>query len=174
MASPRPDGLRLRQRRDALVIEVLPHRSRARRAWAVGWLGVAALGLLAAGPGGRPALFAAGALWVACGLWWWWAHRRGRQRLLVYVGRRALELVWSLDGQEVSRERVALRGVRGVRLEGLGVRVDGDEPLWLPMEAHTEEARAWMVEHLRGAGMGAVRRQGPASSGPSSGESGTA
>jgi len=167
-ASPGPDGLRIRQTRDATVIRVFPYAPR--RPWPellaslggiVAWaalrmalpaspwiaLGLAAALLLLLGGLGARAFVATG---------------RGREVLEVYVGKRHLQLVYSVGGEEVRRQSLEL-----VRLEdavvgpgGITLLVEGGDPIELPMQRHSEEARGWMVEHLRGAGLGARRRYG--------------
>lgn len=92
----------------------------------------------------------------------WTSVRRGQQVLEVYVGKRFLELVYSRGGETVATETVELvrledaeRGASSVRL-----LLEGEPAKQLPMARHSDEARGWMVEHLRGAGLGARRRFG--------------
>jgi len=164
VSSPRPDGLGLRQTPDARVIQVRPYRARPRAATVIG-IGVASLlvwGIArpAMGPTERGLVGAVVvALWVAAGLAWWWGTRRAHQRLEVYVGDHRLALVWSHEGEEQRRQEVDLTTVRETVARAAGVEVFTDGASWLlPMEGHTDEAIAWMVEHLREAGRGARKR----------------
>jgi len=88
--------------------------------------------------------------------------RRRQEVLEVYVGKRSLELVYSRSGAVLRRDTLEL-----VRLEdaeprrgGVVLHLDDGAIRWLPMGMHSEEAVGWMVEHLRGAGLGARRRFG--------------
>ncbi len=96
--------------------------------------------------------------------------RRGQQVLEVYVGKRFLELVYSRGGETVARETVELMGLEDAEVEAGAVRLllEDHPALRLPMARHSDEARGWMVEHLRGAGLGARRRFGhlPAAGSP--------
>ncbi len=167
-ASPGPDGLRIRQTRDATVIRVFPYAPS--RPWPelVGSVGALVLwgGLRVALPDllwvrgglGLGALL----LLVTLGARALRGLRRGQEVLEVYVGKRHLELVFSRDGEALRRETLEL-----VRLEDaesgdgeVTLLVEGGEPIQLPMQRHSDEARGWMVEHMRGAGLGARRRFG--------------
>lgn len=163
--SARPIGLGLRQTPDARVVQLTPYRARpdARTVMATSAALALAWGVARAtteGPVASAAsalfLLALGALIAA----WWRGRRRAARCLEVYVGRRDVELVESLDGRELSRARHALapivdteRGPEGV----VAVRDDGSR--WhLPMGGSCDEARAWMVEHLRESARDARKR----------------
>lgn len=90
------------------------------------------------------------------------AMRLGQEVLEVYVGKRFLELVSSRGGEEVRRTSLELVRLEDAVAERRAVRllVEGGEPVAVPMALHSDEARGWMVEHLRGAGLGARRRYG--------------
>jgi hypothetical protein len=88
--------------------------------------------------------------------------RRGAEVLEVYVGKRVLHLVWSRNGAVVREEEILLLQLEDAQPAAAGVTllVEARAPLLLPMAKHSDEARGWMVEHLRGAGLGARRRFG--------------
>jgi len=90
------------------------------------------------------------------------AMRLGQEVLEVYVGKRFLELVSSRGGEEVRRMSLELVRLEDAVAEPDAVRllVEEGDPVEVPMALHSDEARGWMVEHLRGAGLGARRRYG--------------
>ncbi len=90
------------------------------------------------------------------------AMRLGQEVLEVYVGKRFLELVTSRGGEEVHRSSLELVRLEDAVAEPRSVRllVEEGDPIRVPMALHSDEARGWMVEHLRGAGLGARRRYG--------------
>jgi hypothetical protein len=98
--------------------------------------------------------------WVTlASLAWWLGRRRARQRLELYVGDHRCALVWSTDGVETGRQERDLTEVLDTEARPGRVAVKGPAGTWvLPMEGHSDEAVAWMVEHLREAGRGARKR----------------
>jgi hypothetical protein len=92
----------------------------------------------------------------------WAAVRRGQQVLEVYVGKRFLELVYSRGGETVARQTVELVRLEDAQKDASSVQLllEDGVPVPVPMARHSDEARGWMVEHLRGAGIGARRRFG--------------
>lgn len=164
-SSPGPDGLKIRQTRDATIIRVFPHVAvRPRIPLGASVLGVC--GWLAV-RGWAPSLRLPLAVTLVLGLaiaasWWFVQVRRSQEVLEVYVGKRQLQLVWSRAGHAVRREQVDLLTLEDARMVGPAVELLREDaaPLTLPMGRHSDEARGWMVEHLRGAGLGAQRRFG--------------
>jgi hypothetical protein len=166
LSSPGPDGLRIRQTRDATVIRVFPNAPMP-SGWGllgsvllvVGWF--ALRGALPPGLQGVSVAVLA-VLLGGVAAWGVRSVRRGAEVLEVYVGKRVLHLVWSRNGAVVREEEILLLQLEDAQPAAAGVTllVEARAPLLLPMAKHSDEARGWMVEHLRGAGLGARRRFG--------------